>query len=118
MSSSESDDEKKKKKVAKKQVSALQAKKQQQGATKQATREQRNAAARNSSLQVTGKVTNSIVGPINEWKCIPENLPNHPTMVSRLLLFLRVACPFLLLFELLPPSYTKAARRFGWQNEV
>lgn len=86
MSSSESDDEKKKKKVAKKQVSALQAKKQQQGATKQATREQRNAAARNSSLQVTGKVTNSIVGPINEWKCIPENLPNHPTMVSRLLL--------------------------------
>ncbi len=98
MSSSESDDDKKKKKVAKKQVSALQAKKQQQGATKQATREQRNAAARNSSLQVTGKVTNSIVGPINEWKCIPENLPNHPTMVSRLLLLSRetfLLLPFL-----------------------
>lgn len=36
--------------------------------------------APNSSLQVTGKLINTVVGPIHEWACIPDNLPAHPTM--------------------------------------
>jgi hypothetical protein len=38
------------------------------------------AVMKNCSLQTTGKTTDTIVGPINEWACIPENLPNHPTL--------------------------------------
>lgn len=39
-------------------------------------------AANNASIITTGKTVNTIVGPIGEWACVPENLPNHPTMVS------------------------------------
>lgn len=37
-------------------------------------------AAPNVSIITTGNVTPSIVGPIGEWSCEPDNLPNHPTM--------------------------------------
>lgn len=43
-------------------------------------REANAASANNSSIQTTGSVTPTIVGPIGEWRCIPENLPNHPTL--------------------------------------
>lgn len=93
-SDDDSTEEKAGKKAAtkKKAQTAAQQKKQGQTATKQATRDQRAAAARNSSLQITGKTTPSIVGPIAEWKCIPENLPNHPTMVCLVLLKLSGLC--------------------------
>jgi hypothetical protein len=35
---------------------------------------------RNSSIVVGPKTLATVAGPINEWACIPENLPNHPTM--------------------------------------
>ena len=35
---------------------------------------------RNSSIIVGPHTIDTIAGPINEWACIPENLPNHPTM--------------------------------------
>ena len=41
-------------------------------------------AANNASIITTGKTVNTIVGPIGEWACVPENLPNHPTMVRTL----------------------------------
>jgi hypothetical protein len=34
----------------------------------------------NSSIQVGPTTIATVAGPINEWACIPENLPNHPTM--------------------------------------
>lgn len=53
---------------------------------KQPVKKATNATvARHSSLRVTGKTTPTIVGPIHEWECCPENLPNHPTMVSTFL---------------------------------
>lgn len=35
---------------------------------------------RNSSVEVGPKTIATVAGPINEWACKPENLPNHPTM--------------------------------------
>lgn len=35
---------------------------------------------RNSSIEVGPKTIATVAGPINEWACKPENLPNHPTM--------------------------------------
>lgn len=35
---------------------------------------------KHASMRTTGKTINTIVGPISEWDCCPENLPNHPTM--------------------------------------
>ncbi len=38
-----------------------------------------NATSINNSSIIPGPaVVNTIVGPINEWLAIPENLPNHP----------------------------------------
>lgn len=36
----------------------------------------------NSSIQIGPNTIETIVGPIHEWLPIPENLPNHPTLVS------------------------------------
>lgn len=41
---------------------------------------QNSNGARNSCIQTSNKQTPSIVGSIGEWLCVPENLPNHPTM--------------------------------------
>ena len=38
------------------------------------------STVKHTSLKTTGKTTPSIVGPISEWACVPENLPNHPTL--------------------------------------
>lgn len=45
----------------------------------------KGTTANNASIITTGKVIDTIVGPIGEWACVPENLPNHPTMVRTLL---------------------------------
>lgn len=37
-------------------------------------------AIRNSSITTTGKSIDTLVGPIEEWDCCPENLPHHPTL--------------------------------------
>lgn len=49
---------------------------------------QNSNGARNSCIQTSNKQTPSIVGSIGEWLCVPENLPNHPTMVSSLVFLL------------------------------
>lgn len=40
----------------------------------------KEAVVRYSSIQVGPGTTETIAGPIHEWKCIPENLPNYPTL--------------------------------------
>lgn len=56
-----------------------------QAADEAAAKVQRYAATnaenvRNSSIITEGATINTVVGPIHGWKCVPENLPNHPTM--------------------------------------
>lgn len=47
---------------------------------------------RNSSIVVGPKTIATVAGPINEWACIPENLPNHPTMVTLLFVLFALSC--------------------------
>lgn len=42
--------------------------------------QEQTAGAQACGIITTGQSINTIVGPIQEWACIPENLPKHPTM--------------------------------------
>ena len=42
----------------------------------------RNDGIRHSSIVTDAQAIPTVAGPILGWKCCPENLPNHPTMVS------------------------------------
>ena len=42
----------------------------------------RNDGIRHSSIVTDAQAIPTVAGPILGWKCCPENMPNHPTMVS------------------------------------
>ncbi len=52
------------------------------GAAQQVTTTEQQATSY-SSIKAGPEIVNTVLGDIHEWLPIPENLPNHPTLVRQ-----------------------------------